>query len=96
MENQEAEILLQNGFPNHGGQGDMLVGIILKGQVEEDAFLIIEGRKVKMSKIQIQEDLKWNVTRIEFEVERNIKPPVYWWKLYNSKIEVKNTTDNDR
>lgn len=93
-EKLEAEILLHNGFPNHGGDGDLLVGVILNGQISKDAFLLIEDREIKMSKIEIREDLRDNVTRIEFEVNRKIDPPVNWWKLYNTKIKVKNTTYN--
>jgi len=91
--NKNPEIQLHNGFSNHGGEGDLLVGIITKGSIAEDAVLIIEDRKIEMSKIQIHEDLDWNVTRIEFEVERNLESPVYWWKLYNSKLGVRNTID---
>ena len=94
MKNQEAEILLHNGFPNHGGEGDLLVGIISKGKIEQDAVLIIDEREIQMSKIQVRDDSEWNVTRIEFEVDRNICPPIYWWKLYYNKIKVKNTSYN--
>jgi len=89
--NQEAEILLQNGFPNHGGDGDLLVGIISKGQIEKDAIMIINSREIKMSKIHIKYDPDWDVTRVQFEVDKNINPPILWWKLYKSKIKVKNT-----
>ncbi|MFT6921561.1 MAG: hypothetical protein ACJA1C_000558 [Crocinitomicaceae bacterium] len=94
MMNREAEILLHNGFPNHGGEGNLLVGIVSKGQIEKDAVLIIDQREIMMSKIQVREDSEWNVTRIEFEVDRNLNPPIYWWKLYKSKIKVKNTAGN--
>lgn len=88
MTKLETEILLRNGFPNHLGEGDLLVGIISKGEVQKNAVLIIEGREVKMRKIQIREDS--GVASIEFEVDRNIEPPVNWSKLYNSRIKVKN------
>ncbi len=51
MMNEEAEILLHNGFPNHGGEGDLLVGIVSKGQIEKDAVLIIDQREVMMSNV---------------------------------------------
>jgi hypothetical protein len=40
----ETEILLHNGFPNHNGEGDLLVGIISRGQIKTDALLVVEGR----------------------------------------------------
>ena len=88
--NIEAEILLHNVFLNHKGEGYLLVGIISKGEIKNEAFLIINGQKVSMNKIKIQNDSKDNTVRIEFEVDREILPSIKWWKLFDKNIEVKN------
>lgn len=93
---QEAEIILHNGFHNNDGDGELLVGIISEGQVEKNAVLIIEDYEIKMKIIQIRDDKDYNAIRIEFEVDRNLKPPIKWWKFYNSKIKVRNATYNNK
>jgi hypothetical protein len=95
METKNAEIELHNGFPNPVGEGNLLVGIITAGIVHEDALLLIGEQEVKMYKIETIRDSVDDVVRIQFEVERNLNPEISWWKLFGSKIKVKNTTHNN-
>ncbi len=94
MKEVTSEIVLHNGFPNQGDDGILLVGILSKGEVLENAVLKVGDREIKMNKIKIREDAEHKVFRIEFEVDRNIEPPVNWWKLYQNRVEVKNTTSS--
>lgn len=86
----EAEILLQNGFPNHGKEGYLFVGKVTKGQIKKNAVLIINNHKIKIDEIQFRENSKHDFTRIVFEVDRNLEPPIEWKKLFNSTIKVIN------
>jgi len=89
MDYIEAEIFLQNGFPNHNGRGSLLVGTVSKGKIHSKAVLLIEGGEIEMFNIKCWEDNKWNVSRIEFEIEKNLSPSIEWWKYFKTTLRVK-------
>ncbi len=87
-----AKVKITNGFPNIGGKGSLLTGILIKGNIKEgDNFLLNNGVKIPIIGIEFQLKEQTGFNNVSFAIEFSRDHEVIWHKLYGETFEIENT-----
>lgn len=94
MSKNETIIRIQNGFPNIGGNGILLVCELIKGKLEENDLLVLNDE----NKIQIREVeniiSSTNLKNFSFVITREFENIIKWSELFGTKMNVENLNNS--
>ena len=94
MSKNETIIKIQNGFPNIGGNGILLVCELINGKLEENDLLVINAE----NKIQIREVeniiSSTSIKKFQFVITREFENIIKWSELFGTKMNVENLNNS--
>lgn len=83
-----AVIKITNGFPNPPGQGGLLTGILIEGNiVSGDSFIINGEAEVKIIAVELDKTTFPGTTHFAITVPRDLDNKIVWHKLYGQTFQ---------
>ncbi len=80
------KVKIKNGFRNIGGQGILLTGDLISGEINSGDYLLVGLKKVQISEVELKEykDSKYPTVILTVADKNDIK----WFKMYNKTYKI--------
>lgn len=94
MSKTETIIKIQNGFPNIGGNGILLVCELINGKLEENNLLILnDGNKIQIKEVESIVS-STNLKNFSFVIPREFENIIKWYELFGTELNVENLNNS--